>query len=67
MNLDTSFWHWPQWAILTWFCLTVLVQIVDYGKPFHKPVVRRTGDVVSIIMFRWALFLFILVCGGFFR
>lgn len=67
----TAHWHWPQWAIVALLFLGFVFSSTMHGKPR----VQTTGDEKGqperynafAAMSRVTLWVFILICGGFFK
>jgi len=57
---DPSVWGWPQWAVMILMFLGAAVQAAVHGKP-------RTDSFNGFVaLTRFSLFMFLLICGGFF-
>lgn len=59
MNIDTTFWHWPQYTLLVLLVLRMAVAMSRHGKPVKVDA--------WTILFHTVIILFVLVCGGFYR
>ena len=67
----TSNWDWPQWTILIMLFLSLTIAAANHGKQKLQSTgdekgqpERHNGLLASI---RFGLWVFILICGGFFR
>ena len=67
---DTSVWAWPQWTILVLLFLGFLITASQHGRPRvqlsgpDKGKPEEYNGFTSIA--RFALWMFVLVAGGFF-
>jgi len=62
MTISTAAWSWPQWILMAWVLLTLIVHSVEHGKP------RKAGICNAFIVYsRTVVLLFILAAGGFFK
>ena len=55
----TANWHWPQWTLLILLVLSLIINTGNHGKP-REPY----NGFTSLISF--GMWMFFLVCGGFF-
>lgn len=68
MSISTAAWEWPQWALLVWMIIGLLVVASEHGNPMVEPKTKepkKHNAFVGII--KSALLLFILTAGGFFK
>lgn len=66
----TQAWSWPQWAMAGWFFIGLTIACAQHGDEMRETVGPRKGEVrkysFHLALLRVALFLFILIAGGFF-
>lgn len=68
MSISTTAWAWPQWTMLAWIILGLMVAAAEHGKPMVEPKSKepkKHNAFAGII--RAGLLLFVLVAGGFFK
>lgn len=67
MNIDTSAWGWPQWAMLILLFLGFAIRASLHGKPMIDKETKEPEKYNGFVgAGRFALMLFILTAGGFF-
>lgn len=67
----TASWHWPQWFFVIWFFLSITVsaslngdeKIISTGPRKGQP--ERHNFAFATV--KLAMFLFVLIAGGFFE
>lgn len=68
MTISTVNWLWPQWALLIILALHISIHCAKNGEQIFKadkktPLTYSAGGA----FFRVAVYMFIMICGGFFR
>ena len=67
----TMHWLWPQWAFVVWIFISLMLDADRHGKEKRHPAGPEKGEVQRYnfggSLMRAALWLFLLIAGGFFK